>query len=84
MNKNSVNPKWKQAHRALDDLEFVAGTAINAETKEPLYYAMINEIGFLRDATTPLWIKAIRKAKQKYNHLRIFLGIDSIDEHIPF
>lgn len=84
METNSGGAKWKRAHKALDDLEFVAGFAISNETKEPLYYSMISEISFLRDATTPIWIKVARKIREKYGHLRIFLGIDTIDDHIPF
>ena len=76
--------RWKEIHKELDHLEQCAGIAINAETKEPLYYYMVNEIEFIRDATTPFLVRILRAIERAYIDIRIRLGIDSFDDHIPF
>jgi len=84
MKDNFMLRKWQEIHRELAHLEQCAGIAENAETKEPLYYYMLNEIEFIRQATTPWWVKFGRMIGAVWHSLLLRIGLRNIDDFTPF
>lgn len=55
--------KFQKAVKCLNEINDIASTAQNSDTKEPLYYDFINRTEELRQLITPWWLIIYHKWK---------------------